>query len=56
MKRRLREAFRRNRGCFTGIDLLVQPKETCKRLSVVEVEQALLGITEVCRDGEGNDE
>lgn len=56
MKRHLREAFRRNRGCFMGIDLIVQPKKTSKRLSAAEVEQAFLGIIELCRDVEGNNE
>ena len=56
MKRHLREAFRRNRILFAGIDVVVQPKEVGRRLSAVEIERALLGIVEARRDREENDE
>ena len=56
MKRHLREAFRRNKELFAGIDVVVQPKETGKRLSAVEIERALLGIIEEYRNREDADE
>ena len=42
MKRIVREAFRRNKGAFVGIDLLVQPHGACKKTSADQVASAFL--------------
>ena len=56
MKRHLREAFRRNKELFAGVDVVVQPRERGKQLSAVETERTLLGIVKTCRNGEDGDE
>lgn len=42
MKRVIRETFRRNSELFTGMDIIVRPREVCKGCEVEEVKRLLI--------------
>jgi len=56
VKRLLREAFRRHRAEFAGVDLVVQPYESCKGRRADEVERALVEEFRAAAPGEVEDE
>ena len=60
IKRRVREAFRLNRTQFYGYDIVVIPRESCKRRNTEAIARALVSevkkaIAREVKDGEASD-
>ena len=53
LRRRLREAFRRNRSAFEGWDLVVNIRESAVRRSSAEIEAELLDLARRARRAAG---